>query len=246
MVRKDSIKMAVVLALAGVFTLLAGCGGGTGGSSVLPPGGGPPPAGSTMSVVNFADSPSDRVVAFELTVNSVTLTRSDNSTVTVLSTPRRIEVTHVSGSAEPLVTSAVPQGTYTSASIVVSAPDVVYIDNSGHGVEKNDAAATKTINITFNPALVVGTMPLVLTLDIDARGSLMIDAVSGNVTVNPVATVGRSNISENENEQEVENGEFEHIIGKVTASSATGFTIAVGASASPMTFVTNAATSFEG
>jgi hypothetical protein len=246
MVRKDSTKTAVVLALVGVFTLLAGCGGGAGGSSILPPGGGPPPAGSTMSVVNFADSPSDRVVAFELTVNSVTLTRSDNSMVTLLSTPRRIEVTHVSGSAEPLVTSAVPQGTYTSASIVVSAPDVVYIDNSGHGVEKNDNTATKTINITFSPTLVVGTMPLVLTLDIDARGSLMIDTVSGNVTVNPVATVGRSNISENENEQEVENGEFEHVIGNVTASSATGFTIAVGASASPMTFVTNASTSFEG
>jgi hypothetical protein len=199
-----------------------------------------------MSVVNFADSPSDRVVAFELTVNSVSLTRSDNSTVALLSTPRRVEVTHVSGSAEPLVACAVPQGTYASAAIVVSAPDVVYIDNSGREVEKKDFSATKTINIVFNPALVVGTMPLVLTIDIDARGSLTIDAVSGNVTVSPNATVSRSNISENENEQEVENGEFEHIIGKVTASSATAFTIGVGASASPMTFNTNSTTSFEG
>lgn len=246
MQRGDSVKKAVVLAMVGMFAILAGCGGGAGGSSALPPGGSPPPAGSTMSVVNFADSPSDRVVAFELTVNSVTLTRSDSSTVTLLSTPRRIEVTHVSGSAEPFVTSAVPQGTYSSASIVVSAPDVVYIDNSGRSVEKKDTTATKTINISFNPALVVGTMPVVLTIDVDARGSLIIDAVSGNVTVNPAATVARSNISENENEQEVENGEFEHIIGNVNASSATSFTIGVGASASPMTFVTNAATSFEG
>ena len=246
MERGNAIKSAVVLTLFGVLTILAGCGGGGGGSTVVPPGGGPQAAGSTMSVVNFADSPSDRVVAFELTVNSVTLTRSDNSTVTLLSTPRRVEITHVSGSAEPLVTSAVPQGTYASAAIVVSAPDVVYVDNSGREVEKKDSSATKTINIVFNPALVVGTMPVVLTIDIDARGSLTIDAVSGNVTVNPNATVGRSNISENENEQEVENGEFEHIIGKVTASSATAFTIGVGASASPMTFNTNAATSFEG
>src|SRR4051794_32397705 len=173
MVCKHSINMGVVFGLIGAITILTGCGGGTGGSSVLPPGGGPPPSGSTMSIVNFADSPSDRVVAFALTVNSVTLNHSDTSTSTVLSTPRRVEVTHVSGSAEPLVTSALPQGTYSSASIVVSAPDVVYIDNSGHSVEKNDTTATKTIIITFSPALVVGTTPVVLTLDIDARGSLM-------------------------------------------------------------------------
>jgi hypothetical protein len=246
MERRNSIKMAVVLALLGLFTILAGCGGGSNGSGVLPGGSGNPAAGSTMSVVNFADSPSDRVVAFELTVNSVTLTRSDSSTVSILSTPRRVEVTHVSGSAEPLVTSAIPQGTYTSAAIVVSAPDVVYIDNSGKEVEKKDTTATKTINVVFSPALAVGTMPLVLTIDIDARGSLTIDAVNGTVRVNPTATVGRSNISENESEQEVEDGEFEHIIGKVTESSATGFTIAVGTSASPMTFSVNSATSFEG
>jgi Domain of unknown function (DUF5666)/Domain of unknown function (DUF4382) len=243
---RTGCNTAAVFALFGVLVIMTGCGGGGGGSAVLPPVVGPSPSGSTLSVVNFADSPSDRVVAFELTVNSVMLTRSDNSTVVLLSSPRRVELTHVSGSAEPLVVPSIPQGTYSSATLVVSAPDVVYIDNSGHEVEKKDTTATKTLNIVFNPALVVGATPVVLTIDVDARGSLTIDTVTGNVTVNPVATVGRSNISENENEQEVENGEFEHIVGQVSASSANEFTITIGVSGTTLTFTTNSSTSFEG
>jgi hypothetical protein len=217
-------------------------------SNTPPPAPNPGGGGSALmaaTIVTIADSPADRVVSFELTVNSVTLTKSDSSIVQLLSAPRRVEITHVSGSAEPLTLQAIPQGTYTSMSIVVSAPEVVFIDNAGHTVQKEDQTFTKTINITFNPALQAGATPVVLTIDVDARGSLIIDAVNGNVTVNPVAVVSLNNIAEQQNEQEVENGELEHIVGQVTASSSNSFTIQTGAG-STIPFTTNSTTEFEG
>src|SRR5262245_24775523 len=133
---RASQAIASLVALALAF-LQTACGGG--GSKVtqnpMPTG----PTGSTSSTavtVNIGDAPSDRVISFEITVNSITLTKSDNSTVNLLSTPRRIEVTHLAGTSEPLVLTSIPQGSYTSATISVSAPEVVFIDNTGRPVER--------------------------------------------------------------------------------------------------------------
>jgi len=241
-----SVRLAVLL--MALYAMVA-CGGyGNNTTNVTPTGQPGSTIGGgavTMAAVHFSDSPSDRVVSFELTISSITLTASDGSTVTLLSTPRRVEVTHVSGTTEPLALPSIPQGTYNSATVVVSAPDVVFIDNSGHEIEKKDGTLTKTINIALNPALVVGATPVVLTIDFDARASITIDPVSGNVTVNPLANLIRNNLPQQQNEQEAEDGEFEHVVGQVTASSANSFSITTSAGVS-LTFSTTAATSFEG
>lgn len=243
--RLSSARLTVLL--MALYCLVA-CGGyGNNSSNPTTPGqtGNTGGGAVTMAAVHFSDSPSDRVVSFELTITSITLTASDNSVITLLSTPRRVEVTHVSGTSEPLALPSIPQGTYTLATVVVSAPDVVFIDNSGHEVEKKDGTLTKTITIPLSPALVVGATPVVLTFDFDARASITIDPVSGNVTVNPLANLLRSNISGQQNEQEVEDGEFEHVVGQVTTSSANSFSITTSAGTA-LTFTTTSATSFEG
>jgi Domain of unknown function (DUF5666) len=236
-------------AALGLAILLIACGGGTTpqASSPMP---NPPLASGSSTVlnVNIGDSPSDRVIAFELTINSLILTRNDNTTVTVLSTPRRVEVTHLAGTTEPLVLSVVvPQGTYTSAAITVSAPEVVFIDNSGRKVEKEDPSFNKTITLNLNPPLVAGANPLVLTLDANVAASVSIDLVTGNVTINPVFTLTSLPLpaAEHEDEEKPENGELEDIVGQVTNVSATSFTVKAGQSGVMLTFNVNSLTKFE-
>jgi hypothetical protein len=83
--------LALILALV-VSGTTVGCGGGAGSMPTNAV-----PAGASITRVNIADAPSDRVVSFEVTVGPITLTATDNSSVTVLSGTRRVEISHLSG-----------------------------------------------------------------------------------------------------------------------------------------------------
>ena len=107
-------KLALFL-IAGLVIGAAGCGGYNSSNQTNY---NPTPAGQTATshaAINIGDAPSDRVIAFELTINSVVLTASDNTTVSVLAQPRRIELTHLAATTEPLVLMNIPQGRYKSA-----------------------------------------------------------------------------------------------------------------------------------
>ena len=126
---------------------ISACGGG--GNSTTPtaqtaiPGN----AQSSMAVVNISDAPSDRLVEFEITVDSIVLTKSDNSTVSLLAAPRKIEVTHLAGTNEALTLSAIPQGTYIGATISVRSPEVIFINNAGQPAENENAAFATTVPV---------------------------------------------------------------------------------------------------
>lgn len=231
-----------LIVLFAALVLLSGCGGYKNSGSPLSPS---TPAAASSAIVNITDSPSDRIVAFEITVTAVTFTRTDNAMYSVLNRPRRIELTHLSASAEPLVLPTLPQGTYKSVSVDLTSPEVVYIDNAGHTVKKEFANSNFSLTVPLNPNLVVGTTPMVLTLDVDAAASVTIDPVSGNVTVNPVIKIQQA-APGHENEQDPDDGEFEHIVGQVTNVSGNNFTITLMGSGASVTFTTDANTRFEG
>jgi len=125
--------------LAGIAVLvltLAGCGGGSSGmNNSQVPGGTVTPAGNSAMTVLMGDSPADSVAGFEITINNITLTDASNNSVTVLSTPTRIELTHNSANMEALASVKIPQGTYTKATITVSKPEVEIVTGSGQVVE---------------------------------------------------------------------------------------------------------------
>jgi len=166
----------------------------------------------------------------------------------VLNRPRRIELTHLSGSSEPLVLPALPEGTYKSVNIDLTSPEVVYINNAGHKVEKEFPNSNFSLTVPLNPNLTIGTTPMVLTLDVDAAASVTIDPVTGNVTVNPVVKVQQAPIpaAGHEGEQDPDDGGFEHIVGQVTDVSANNFAITLMGSGTSLTFTTNANTNLEG
>ncbi len=233
--------VAVAAALSLTLLVAAGCGGG--GST----GGGPIDrgVGSTALRVNLGDADADRIVAFELTINSIALTSSTGGTTSVLASPTRVELTHLAGIVEPLALTTVPQGTYTSAAITVSNAEVKYIGDDGL-VHEATVTLTTSVTVTFSPAITIGDTPTSLNFDLNLASSITsFNPATGAITVNPsFAATAAARASEAE--QEDETGEMEDITGAVTAVSGSTFTISVEQTAQNLTFQTNTSTEFEG
>ncbi|HSA93078.1 MAG TPA: DUF5666 domain-containing protein [Terriglobales bacterium] len=233
---------SLALLFLALVSSLSGCGGGSSSSSTTTP---PPPQPGTSSVlVNFGDAPVDSIVAFEITITSVTLTPSGGGAIfTVLSTPTRIELTHLNGTVEPLAIRNIPEGSYSSATINVSNPEVKIIDSgTGLPVELNASLSSTSATVNFSPAISFGTTPTALNFDFNLAASVVI--APPNATVTPTFTGSLSAIAA-QNEQEEETGEIEDITGVVTGTSGSSFTISVPQTAQNLTFATNSSTEFE-
>ena len=233
-----------------LMTLLGGltaCGGGGNSASPAPQSTVPGSTQSSAAVVNISDAPSDRLIELEITVDSIVLTKSDNSTVTVLAAPRKVEVTHLAGTNEPLTLSAIPQGTYISASIAVSSPEVTFINNAGQPVEKENPGFATSVTVPISPALVVGAAPVVLTFDLNAKNSVTIDLANNNVAIAPLFSILTASLppAGHEGEEQAEDGALDHVVGKVTAANVTSFTVAIGQSGTVLSFAINSSTRFD-
>ena len=137
--------------------------------------------------VLITDAPSDQLVAFTLTLNSITLTDTAGKTASVLSTPTTIEICHLNGIQAPLVTANIPEDTYASATITFSSPQITYITGAGLPVTVTPTLATTSYTFTFSPSVVVSNTSTSLLVDLLAGQSV---AISGTtVTVTPVFNV---------------------------------------------------------
>jgi Domain of unknown function (DUF5666) len=226
--------------LAGML-LAAGC--GTSGMSSNPPGG----TGGPMSAaqIKIGDAPADRVISLEVSAGPIAMTPTSGSLVTVLSSAHRIELTHLSGTNEPLALLNVPQGTYTSMTITVANPEVTFIDSS-RSLVKLEPPFNQVVTINFSPALNVGGSASVVNIDLNLANALTFD-VLGNVTGVKMGgssfTVSTSAIAA-ENDQEAHDGELEDTTGTVTSVSGTSFTMSLGQNGVSLTFATDANTEF--
>jgi hypothetical protein len=233
--------------ITSVLLISVGCGGGSSSPSnpnpTLAPT--PPPAATTSAQVRLGDAPADRVVSFEVTVGPITMTPTGGSPVTVLSGTRRLEMTHLSATSEPLALLNVPQGNYSSASITVSNPEVVFVNNVGTLVKLQPALNT-AITINFSPALSMGASATVLKLDLNVASSLTFD-VLGNVTGVSLSassfTVSTTAVAAG-NQQNDDDGEIEDTTGMVTAVSGSTFTLSAAQGGPSLIFNTDANTQF--
>ena len=230
-----------------LLLITSACGGG-GSSSVSNPGpgsGSPPPAASSAVQVKIGDAPADRVISFEVTAGPITMTPTSGAAVTVMSASRRIELTHLSGTSEPLALLNIPQGNYSSAAITVSSPEVSFINSSGVLV-KLQPALNQVVTVNFSPALSIGASSSVVNIDLNVANALQFDA-QGNVTG---VSLSASSFSIStaavaaEDRQHAEDGELEDITGTVTSVSGSSFTMAMGQNGISLTFATDANTAF--
>jgi hypothetical protein len=162
---------------------LVSCGGGASSTT---------PVGQTQSASIFSigtDAPLPSVVSCEVTVTGVTVFNGTTN-VSVLNTPQVVDFAQLSGLHQLLDLSAVPPGTYTSATITLSAPVIGFIDTSASPPVINTINGTLMQNSatsTFAQPFVLMDGDLVgLRMDFDLRQSLQTDG-TGQVTgvVNP-------------------------------------------------------------
>ena len=215
------------------------------GSNSSSPAPNPGPTPNTAAQVKIGDAPADRILSFQVTVGPITLTPTTGSAVTVLSGTRRLELTHLSGTNEPLALLDVPQGSYSSGSITVSSPEVTFINNVGT-IVKLEPTFNQAITVNFSPALSVGATSTVVNLDLNVANSLTFDA-QGNVsavsltassfTASTVAVAA-------EDKQGHDDGELEDTTGTITAVNGTSFNLTVGQNGVSLTFTTDANTQF--
>jgi hypothetical protein len=232
-----------VFAIAALIAMIA-CGGGGSSSTSTTPG-----ASSAPITINVGDATADRLVAFEVTVNSVTLTGSSGTT-NVLPAPTKIELTHLSGKFEPLRLANLPAGTYTGASFQLGSAEAVIIGAAGtaqagqiiklEGITPNPTS----VSVTF-PSVTVGSTASVLSFDFNLGTSV---TVTGNaVAFAPSAssiTVVTGQANQNENEQEDEDGELEDIHGTVAQVNSNSFVLNLSNNSQQLTFTVDANTEF--
>jgi len=141
-------------------------------------------AAATVPVL-ITDAPSDQLVSFSLTLNSIVLTDAAGKTASILPSATTIEICHLNGIQAPLVTASIPEDTYTSATITFSSPAITYINSAGQAVVASPTLATTSFNFTFpTPGFTVNNTSTSLLIDLLAAQSVTISGTT--VTVTPV------------------------------------------------------------
>jgi hypothetical protein len=212
--------------------LALGCGHG---STPLQP--------SSAVQVKIGDATADRVIALEMTLTSLVLTKSDGQQVSVLPQARRIEFTRLAGTVEPVALLNIPQGSYTEAALVGSNLHLTYLDATA-AVQEYTQTREITASMVLNPQLGVTTSS-VINVDLNLAASILsIDPTNvAPPQFRPVYTFSISPVSATQ--QQEEEGALEHVVGVVTAADSSSFTMQLGQNGILLTFGVDASTAFQ-
>ena len=117
------------------------------------------------------------MLAFELKLDSVTLTGSCGNTVSLLDQSLTIEWTHVNGSSEPLLIATVPADTYTAATVTYENPNIAYLWPTRTDFVSNEVTTgVLTGNVNFPSPIVISD---------SAASSILLDTLlTTPVTIN--------------------------------------------------------------
>jgi Domain of unknown function (DUF5666) len=237
-------KFVSIFALAALIALASGCGGG--GSSI---GSNPTPtpaAGANSAQVRFGDAPADSVIAFEVSVSSLSLTPSGGGAAVSVAVPanNRIELTHASGKFEPFVAGNLPQGTFSAANLTLANSELTFLTTTGTPVHINGPASA-SITVPLSPNLTIGSSPLVLNIDVNVAASITTAAGVVNGIAFTPASFNITAKAPGVGNQQDDDGEIEDVQGTVTAVNGSSFTFKVGQTGSLMTFNTDGTTEFK-
>lgn len=240
-------KFTSIFALAALIAFASGCGGG-GSSLGSNPNPTPTPGGGANSAqVRFGDAPADSVIAFEVSISSLSLTPAGGGAAVSVAVPanNRIELTHASGKFEPFIAGNLPQGRFSAANLILANSELTFLTSTGTPVHINGPASA-SVPIPLSPNLTIGSSPLVLNIDVNVAASITTAAgVVNGIAFSPSSfniTAKAPGVAAN---QQDDDGEIEDVQGTVTAVNGSSFTFKVGQTGSSMTFNTDASTEFK-
>src|ERR1700731_4844878 len=240
-------RVMSIFMLSALIALASGCGGG--GSSLAGASPTPTPAaGANSAQVRFGDAPADSVIAFEVSVSSLSLTPSGGGAPVSVAVPagNRIELTHASGKFEPFIAGNLPQGTFSAANLTLVNSELTFLTSTGTPVHINGPSSA-SVTVPLSPNLTIGSSPLVLNIDVNVANS--ITTTSAGVVNGIAFTASSFNITAKSpgvaGNQQDDDGEIEDVQGTVTAVNGSSFTFKVGQTGSSMTFNTDSTTQFK-
>lgn len=233
-----SPRVLAVLAGSALLAFMAACGGS---SSTTPP----PPANSTVVQVNLGDAPADWMLAFSMNVTSMSLTGPGGS-VTVADSAKPYEMIHRMGIMEPIALVAAPRGNYTGASVTIASCKVSYVDPASKQLMQQTINGPFTATIPFTSSVSVGTTPLSFNFDLDLEHSVTMDD-SGKLQFSPVFhhAIGALG-GGNGNGTDARYGGMYQMVGVVSATSSSSFTIIPLQAAKTFTFQIGSQTQYQG
>jgi hypothetical protein len=159
---------------------LGACGGGSTSST----GGGTGGAQSASMFTIGTDAPLPSVVSCLVTVSGVTV-YNGTTNVSVLGSAQEVDFAQLSGLHQLIDLQSVPVGTYTSATITLSAAQIGYIDTTKTPpaiTTINGTLMPATATVTFaNPFVVQNTDLIGLRMEFDLAKSIQVDS-GGNIT----------------------------------------------------------------
>jgi hypothetical protein len=162
--------------------------------------------------VDVTDEPGD-YTSYVITIDSITLTRTDGYVAEAVGTPEIVDLTQVHNIAELWSSGSIPDGTYTSATITVDYTPVASAGTSVISVMVNGkpqaanvldaytgaAPSTYSINIQFDPdnlptitPTFASTSAVLLTVDFDlaASGTVDLSTSPATVRIRPYVSIG--------------------------------------------------------
>jgi hypothetical protein len=193
--------------------------------------------------INLGDDPADRLLAVSVTVNSVALHMADGRSVTVMSTPRPMELIRLMGTVAPLAVANVPRGTYTGASMTFGAATVMRMDPVNGQPMQGQVAGPMTTHVNFSAPLLVGVVPMVVNFDMNMSASVGIDT-AGNVSMTPSLSAHHNRVVSNSEHHE--EGGMHGLTGVVGASGSTSFTLSMMQGVTEIPMTTHADTHYDG
>lgn len=153
------ISLTLLIAAAALNT---GC--GSSGSMSGPSA--PKLSGNTSVTVMLTSTANDRLAEFDLGFQSVTLTSQSGKTVTLLSPESGpgAEFVHINGTAEPLVTTSVPQDVYAAATVTLNGAQFVCIElGPENGQQVLDTGTYKYLGMPASDVTVTLPSPITVT-----------------------------------------------------------------------------------
>ena len=190
------MKRSALVFMLALLAVTIGCGGGSQSNMN---------SNNQASVfVTGEDAPVSSVVAFNITINTITLNNSSTS-VPAMTTPTAVDFGRLVGLRSLLGFNTIPAGTYTSATFTFEssspAPTVNYVNLTTTPPSIGTATGTlssSTVTVSFpagKPLVVAANGLAGLHMDFDLRDSLAIDGsgnliiVNNTIAVTPVVDV---------------------------------------------------------
>lgn len=223
-----------VSALAAIA--ITGCSqGSTSGASS----GGVTSVTGTAIVVTVGDAPLANILSAKVTISAINLEPSGaGSAVTLLTSPRTIELSGLGAIQEPIETENIPAGTYNAAAVTVSAATVTYTDSTGSIVTGTATVNSPTDNVTLSPALTV-TQGQDVHLSLNFNLAQSFDLTGSALTFTPSITSAAASIEkQSATDREVE------VTGSVVSISSTSITVQSACTGVQSTFTINSSTQF--